>query len=677
MKVATSSTARGSLWSTALLVGAALSAVLLQGQTNGNPGGANIASVSPISTKAYQTIVIRGLHLGVNPPFDGCPDHMRVTDVTTNWSVPAVGPFGGCQAGIFVSSWSDNEIVIEGFPSFQKGQDAFKIGDVIKIEISNAQQGGTAAWFSVRVGDGSHIAAPTAPPPNPTPSPRQESAVLYDLSGKWLAYYPGGPLEVSIKQAGRKLTATLLTGNEFVPAGQVTFYGSQEANPFEAQQICAHPHFTGPFWIAVKITIIDGDHFTEDGTGCGGFPVVWKRQRTAPATVSPKPIAATTVAAASAPAPLVANAKVVKAIVQKQATSLELPAGKMYLYGMETGGGFPSSPFAEGQYAKVENADGKLSAALAYGTNNRNSYSTQTAYHTIGGVSVGGSWKHFVAFYGSNRKREAHDASVSFQTSEDSLVVVFGLAGDQKVVGFDGLPGLEVDASGGGELIAHAYVKPGTFNVVEHSAVAAAGQDPAHMTDLVGVFVFGGEELSNPPAVASESSPVDRGRGSDAKRSVRDVDFQNFDYESSCLEENAPAKVIHISNGQANNQDGQFWADKPVYGDFKGDGHELAAVALGCHPADMSPNVNFSEVFVFEWSEDDPKVLAKLPPSFWKEARVTGLKVSNQQLEVDFLEMGDKGSNACPEWVVTSKLHWNGSRFVSASESRRKNSCAP
>jgi hypothetical protein len=59
--------------------------------------------------------------------------------------------------------------------------------------------------------------------------------------------------------------------------------------------------------------------------------------------------------------------------------------------------------------------------------------------------------------------------------------------------------------------------------------------------------------------------------------------------------------------------------DKPVYGGFKGDGHELAAVALGCHPADMSPNVNFSEVFILQMSGGEPKVLATLPPSFWKE----------------------------------------------------------
>ncbi len=89
---------------------------------------------------------------------------------------------------------------------------------------------------------------------------------------------------------------------------------------------------------------------------------------------------------------------------------------------------------------------------------------------------------------------------------------------------------------------------------------------------------------------------------------------------------------------------------------------------LSCHPGDMSPNVAFSEVFVFEMLAAGSNVLAKLPFSW----RVTGVKISNRQLAVVFLE----GSGACPEWIVTSNLRWNGSRFVSTGQSRKKNSCA-
>jgi len=163
------------LRSVALFVIAAVFIAPVLAQTNESQGVAKIASVTAISPKGWQTIVIKGAHFGTNPPINGCPDHMRVTDVTTNWSVPAVDPFGGCQAGIFVSSWNDNEIVIEGFPSFQQGQDAFKLGDVIKIEVGNQQQyGAPMAWYSLRVTpEETQAPAPAAAPPSPPQPPPQ------------------------------------------------------------------------------------------------------------------------------------------------------------------------------------------------------------------------------------------------------------------------------------------------------------------------------------------------------------------------------------------------------------------------------------------------------------------------------------------------------------------------
>lgn len=180
-------------------------------------------------------------------------------------------------------------------------------------------------------------------------------------------------------------------------------------------------------------------------------------------------------------------------------------------------------------------------------------------------------------------------------------------------------------------------------------------------------------QLGVPPVVRS-NGPSTSPAGA-TKRNILSVDFQNFDYASNCFGENGPAEVIHVSKGQANSQDEEFWADKPVYGDLKGDGQEEAVVVLSCHPSGMSPNVVSSEVFIFEMSESGPRVLAKLPSSYWKGERVAGAKVGNHQLAVDFLEMGD-GSRACPEWIVTSKFRWNGNRFVNAGETRRKNSCS-
>jgi hypothetical protein len=126
------------------------------------PGGAEIASVGPISPKGWQRIAIKGAHFAMGQPFNGCSDFIRVTDVTDNRVFGPFAPGRFCYAPIFVSSWTDAEIVIEAFSSFKQGQDAFKVGDVIKIEVANLTQegwvtsgvnfrGAPVAWCSVRV----------------------------------------------------------------------------------------------------------------------------------------------------------------------------------------------------------------------------------------------------------------------------------------------------------------------------------------------------------------------------------------------------------------------------------------------------------------------------------------------------------------------------------------------
>jgi hypothetical protein len=188
---------------------------------------------------------------------------------------------------------------------------------------------------------------------------------------------------------------------------------------------------------------------------------------------------------------------VVQAIVQKGDTSLQLSPGRFYLYGMATGGAAPSSPFATGQYAQADDAAGQLAAALAYGSSNQNSYTTSTGYHDIAGVSISGSWDSFAAFFGSNSQSGAPSASVTFSVRENSLVVVIGLDAGQQDIQLQGIQGLQIDSGPsptGYAVIGHAYLTPGQYTIVEHSSVLAAGQEPDHMADLIGAFVFGSKD---------------------------------------------------------------------------------------------------------------------------------------------------------------------------------------
>jgi hypothetical protein len=429
---------------------------------------------------------------------------------------------------------------------------------------------------------------------------------------------------------------------------------------------------------------------TDLAVGLGPFFIVLGQREGSPFTVGANEAVWSSVelipGAASAPSSSASAPSIVQATIRAGGTSLELPPGQMYLYGMSTGGGAPSSQFTTGQYADAVSAAGHLSDALAYGTNSQNSYTTQTAYHDIGGVSVAGSWEHFAAYYGSNHQSGAHDASVSFQTDEDSLVVVFGLASSQQFVSVEGIPNLQVDASrtGGGIVIAHANVKPGSYNVVEHSKVLAAGQDQAHMADLVGVSVFGGKQANPAPAVVSEQPHIASTQGAAGRGNIRSVDFQNFSYESNCSEKVDPGfgKIIPATNGswkKGSLESGDslsFSVVKVSYGDVKGDGQVEAIVHTACLPP---ANWDYEELSVFEMSGEAPRLLARFTPGEGLAdhgPRYDVVKADDGELSVSYQVTGEHGSGACPEWTVTERFRWNGSRFVSTGQSRRRNSCA-
>ena len=183
-------------------------------------------------------------------------------------------------------------------------------------------------------------------------------------------------------------------------------------------------------------------------------------------------------------------------LVQQNSLSLN-PGAQLYIYGLVTGGGFPTGNFANGSYASVSNADGLLVAALAATSSSANSFTTQTAYYDIGGAAVSG-FSQYASSYGSNSSPGATGASDTFTVSTSgSLVVVFGLGGGEQCLTLSGILGLTTDATDNGAAglppvitIAHAYLDPGTYTATEQTQQCAAGQDANHAADLIGVFVF-------------------------------------------------------------------------------------------------------------------------------------------------------------------------------------------
>ena len=175
-----------------------------------------------------------------------------------------------------------------------------------------------------------------------------------------------------------------------------------------------------------------------------------------------------------------------------------------------------------------------------------------------------------------------------------------------------------------------------------------------------GAYVWVTNEFSDSVSKLRASSELQKG-------GIRNVDFRNFDYASSCTGEGEPTRIIHVSKGQANNQDEDFWVDKPVYGDLKGDGQEEAVVVLSCHPSGMSPNEVSSEIFVFEMAARGPKILEKIPPSNWGGRRVERATLSGKYVVVSYL---DGECNACTDWIVSVRFQWDGARLVRIGQTR-------
>ena len=189
--------------------------------------------------------------------------------------------------------------------------------------------------------------------------------------------------------------------------------------------------------------------------------------------------------------------RIVYATIRDGVTELQLRPGRLYLYGMAVGDSSRSSLFSLGQYASVFHEGGYVGAAVAYGSNDRNTYTTQTERHILGGASIGGSWQTMRSFYGSNAAARASETRTNFTLDQNAFVVVLALASGQQQITLDGLPGLEMDSFHGGAgaaasmVIAHAELPPGSYTVVERSAAQAQDADPDVMTDLLAVFAFG------------------------------------------------------------------------------------------------------------------------------------------------------------------------------------------
>lgn len=206
---------------------------------------------------------------------------------------------------------------------------------------------------------------------------------------------------------------------------------------------------------------------------------------------------------AHASGPTVDNAS-----VNTQTTSITLPAGsQLYIYGFATGGCCPTGDFQSGQYAAVNDLDGFRIAALAVTTSNTNSYPSQTAYNTIGGIGVSGYSSYTSSYQTTSGSGPELLTSNSFSISvSNSLAIVFAVGGGSQCQQLSGIQGLQIDANTANSnpiiTIGHAYLASGSYTATMDATQCAAGQDPNHAGNVLGIFIFLPGSSGTPPSIS-------------------------------------------------------------------------------------------------------------------------------------------------------------------------------
>ena len=229
---------------------------------------------------------------------------------------------------------------------------------------------------------------------------------------------------------------------------------------------------------------------------------------------------------------------------------------------------------------------------------------------------------------------------------------------------------LTTDANGA---FSAPFTVPPTPGVVTFRATVNGSSPPVVATATLKVGEATGKQSNAIPHTNTKRPQTVAPSGSAVKGGIRSVDFNNFDYPSKyCVESDAATeKTIHVSKGSWTEGDlqqgnyGYFAVAKVAYADLKGDGSEEAVVHTLCN---TGANFSSHEILIYETSPDGPRLFAKLSDSDWG-AELMDFQVSKKYLDVNF---PDGGSHACPDWLVTGRFQWNGTRFVKAGQPTRK-----
>ena len=98
--------------------------------------------------------------------------------------------------------------------------------------------------------------------------PPCESAVSFNLTGEWIGHYTGHFDEVvRIQQFGDHVEAVKVTGDDHVPAGEITWWANLRTR--RGQGRVAEQDFRNPRFVPGRIVIVDQQHLVFHWAGVG------------------------------------------------------------------------------------------------------------------------------------------------------------------------------------------------------------------------------------------------------------------------------------------------------------------------------------------------------------------------------------------------------------------------
>jgi len=138
-------------------------------------------------------------------------------------------------------------------------------------------------------------------------------------------------------------------------------------------------------------------------------------------------------------------------------------------------------------------------------------------------------------------------------------------------------------------VVAHVQLARGAYTITEQSAALAAGQDPNHMVDLLGVFVFGLTSSVPPPAATGWqlvwSDEFNGAAGAPPDPSIWDYDLGAGGWGNGEMETytNSPKNVFQDGNGNL-----VISAIKDAQGNYTSARLQTGSPGASTHTADLS-----------------------------------------------------------------------------------------